>query len=173
MTSTTITLESGPFKANPKSCACSCFRFTNKLSTKYPSIRQPACSKLLIPIVALTIVIGLYYFSKGYLKTLLSWIEIQNPWLIFVCFIFLFAIVSFPPPFPIGYLILIITSGYLFGFAKGLFTVVLGANLGAGIAHVTIRSMQSKLPLQKWVWKWVLVEKRGQWSFVSFDLQAA
>lgn len=83
------------------------------------------------------------------MKTLLSWIEIQNPWLIFVCFIFLFAIVSFPPPFPIGYLILIITSGYLFGFAKGLFTVVLGANLGAGIAHVTIKSMQSKLPIQK------------------------
>lgn len=156
MTSTTSTLENGPFKTNPKPCVqqiyepiCSCFRFTNKLTTKYPSIRHPPCSKLLIPIVALTIIAGLYYFSKGYLKTLLSWIEIQNPWLIFVCFIFLFAIVSFPPPFPIGYLILIITSGYLFGFAKGLFTVVLGANVGAGLAHITIKSMQSKLPLQK------------------------
>lgn len=149
MTSTISTLENGPFKTNPKPCICSCFRLTNKLSNKYQSIRQPPCSKLIIIIVALTIIIGIYYLSKGYMKTLLSWIEIQNPWLIFVCFIFLFAIVSFPPPFPIGYLILIITSGYLFGFAKGLFTVVLGANLGAGIAHVTIRSMQSKLPIQK------------------------
>ncbi|XP_037033384.1 transmembrane protein 64 [Bradysia coprophila] len=143
-------LESGPFISTPKSpCICSCFRFTSKLTTKYPVIRQPPCPKLLIPIVALTIILGLYYLSKGYLRSLLSWIEVQNPWLIFVCFIFLFTIVSFPPPFPIGYLILIITSGYLFGFAKGLLTVVLGANLGAGIAHVTIKSMQSKLPLQK------------------------
>ncbi len=165
MTSTTLSLESGPFISNPKPYVCSCFRFTNKLSTKYPSIRQPPCYKLLIAIVALTIIAGLYYFSKGYMRALLSWIEIQNPWLIFVCFIFLFTIVSFPPPFPIGYLILIITSGYLFGFAKGLFTVVLGANLGAGIAHITIKSMQSKLPLQKWELE---MQKRGQWTILIF-----
>lgn len=149
MSSTTLTLESGPFISNPKPCICSCLRFPNKLSTKYPLIRQPLCSKVLLPIVALTIIVGLYYLSKGYMRTVLAWIETQNPWLVFISFIFLFTLVSFPPPFPIGYLVLIITSGYLFGFAKGLFTVVLGANLGSGVAHVTIKSMQSKLPLQK------------------------
>lgn len=151
---TMTSLENGPFISTPKPpCICSCFRFTSKLTTKYPAIRQPPYSKVLIPIVALTIIAGLYYLGKGYLRTLLSWIEVQNPWLIFISFIFLFTLVSFPPPFPIGYLVLIITSGYLFGFVKGLLIVVLGANLGAGIAHVTIKSLQSKLPLQKWV-KW-------------------
>ncbi|KAJ6649990.1 Transmembrane protein [Pseudolycoriella hygida] len=149
MTSSTATLETGPFMTNQKPFVCNCFRLTNKLSTKYLAIRQSPCSKLLIPIVALAVIAGLYYFSKGYMKTVLSWIEIQNPWLTFFCFIFLFTIVSFPPPFPIGYLILIITSGYLFGFANGLVTVVLGANLGAAIAQMTIRSMQHKLPIQK------------------------
>ncbi len=50
---------------------------------------------------------------------------------------------------PPGYLVLIISSGYLFGFVKGIFVVILGANLGVAIAHNTIKSIQGRLPIHR------------------------
>lgn len=81
------------------------------------------------------------------MKALLMWIEKQNPWLTFFVFQVAFAIVSFPVV--VGYLILIITSGYLFGCVKGVATVVIGANVGAAIAQHTIHTWQARLPIQR------------------------
>lgn len=101
----------------------------------------------LLPISVVIIIVFFIYFCKDYFKQLLFWIETQNSWMVFLVFMFLFTIVSFP--ITIGYLVLIITSGYLFGIIKGLLTVILGANLGIFIAHNTIKSLQKKIPVHK------------------------
>lgn len=108
--------------------------------------RNPVLNYLL-PLCAIAVLVFVIYAFRDYAKTLLYWIETQNSWIIFCIFLCLFTIVSFPVT--VGYLVLIISSGYLFGFVKGLLTVIIGANLGVAIAHNTIKGMQSKLPLHK------------------------
>lgn len=101
----------------------------------------------LLPISVIIILLIFIYTFKDNAKTILIWIETQNSWIIFMLFMLLFAIVSFP--ISIGYLILIITSGYIFGLIKGLLTVILCANVGVAIAHNTIKSIQKKLPVHR------------------------
>ncbi|XP_055538890.1 transmembrane protein 64 [Wyeomyia smithii] len=108
--------------------------------------RNPMLNYLL-PLCVIAVLVFVIYAFRDYAKTLLYWIETQNSWIIFAIFLCLFTIVSFPVT--VGYLVLIISSGYLFGFIKGLLTVVIGANLGVAIAHNTIKGLQSKLPLHK------------------------
>lgn len=108
--------------------------------------RNPLLNYLL-PIVVVAVLIFVIYAFRDYAKSILYWIETQNSWIIFGIFLCLFTIVSFPVT--VGYLVLIISSGYLFGFIKGLLTVVIGANLGVAIAHNTIKGMQSRLPIHK------------------------
>ncbi|EAL38667.3 AGAP012406-PA, partial [Anopheles gambiae str. PEST] len=110
------------------------------------SQRRPMFSYLL-PLCLLIGIMLLIYTFRDTAKGVLFWIETQNTWIIFVIFLCMFTVVSFPVT--VGYLVLIIASGYLFGFIRGLLTVVIGANLGVAIAHNTIKSLQSKLPVHK------------------------
>lgn len=121
----------------------------------------------LLPSAVLVVVILVIYFFKDSFKSLLFWAENQNSWYVFFIFIGLFAVVSFPVT--VGYLVLIITSGYMFGLIKGLLTVILGANVGVAIAHNTIRSIQTFLPVQKWVffnielWPYLSLQNASLW----------
>uniref|UniRef100_A0A182MGN8 VTT domain-containing protein n=1 Tax=Anopheles culicifacies TaxID=139723 RepID=A0A182MGN8_9DIPT len=108
--------------------------------------RKPMLN-LLLPLCLLIGIMMLIYAFWDTAKGVLFWIETQNTWIIFVIFLCMFTIVSFPVT--VGYLVLIIASGYLFGFVRGLLTVLIGANLGVAIAHNTIKSLQSKLPVHK------------------------
>uniref|UniRef100_A0A182WEX5 VTT domain-containing protein n=1 Tax=Anopheles minimus TaxID=112268 RepID=A0A182WEX5_9DIPT len=108
--------------------------------------RKPMLN-LLLPLCLLIGIMLLIYAFRDTAKGVLFWIETQNTWIIFVIFLCMFTIVSFPVT--VGYLVLIIASGYLFGFVRGLLTVLIGANLGVAIAHNTIKSLQSKLPVHK------------------------
>lgn len=108
--------------------------------------RKPMLN-LLLPLCLLIVIMLLIYSFRDTAKGVLLWIETQNTWIIFVIFLCMFIIVSFPVT--VGYLVLIIASGYLFGFIRGLLTVMIGANLGVAIAHNTIKSLQSKLPIHK------------------------
>lgn len=85
------------------------------------------------------------YICRDYIKVLLYWIEHQNTWIVTMIMILLFTFVSFP--IIIGYLFLIIASGYLFGIMKGTAMVMLSANLGIAIAHFTLSSLSSSLPV--------------------------
>lgn len=98
-----------------------------------------------ISLVALVLLVG--YLTRNYAKALLFWIETQNSWLIFVIFLALFTLVSFP--IVVGYLVLLITAGYLFGFWRGWLTVILGANMGIAIAHATIRACRHRISVHK------------------------
>lgn len=92
---------------------------------------------VLLVTTILSIIIFLIYLCKNYLKSVLYWIENQNPLTVLVIFTLLFVIVSFP--IAVGYLILIITSGYLFGIFYGLLIVIISANTGVFVAHNTLR----------------------------------
>lgn len=100
---------------------------------------------IIVSILLLTCLVLVLYFFKEYLKIILHWVDAQDPWIIFLLFMGLFLIVSFPVT--IGYLLLIITSGYLFGTLKGLGTVLVSANFGVAVAHFTLKALRSYLPL--------------------------
>ncbi|XP_017137313.1 transmembrane protein 64 [Drosophila miranda] len=101
----------------------------------------------LVPASILGALLFVGWMARDYAKQLLFWIETQNAWLIFAVFMALFTVVSFP--IVVGYFVLLITAGYLFGCLRGWCTVILGANLGIAIAHATIRSCRHRIPVQK------------------------
>lgn len=101
----------------------------------------------LVPLAIVCALIIVAYLMRDYARQLLFWVETQNSWVVFGIFMCLFVLVSFPVV--VGYFVLMISSGYLFGFVKGLLTVILGANIGIAIAHVTLRSLRHRLPVHK------------------------
>ncbi|XP_002008327.3 transmembrane protein 64 [Drosophila mojavensis] len=101
----------------------------------------------LVPIALLGLILVVGYLTRNYAKQLLFWIETQNHWIIFIIFMALFTLVSFP--IVVGYLVLLITAGYLFGWWRGWLTVLLGANVGIAIAHLTIRSCRHRIAVHK------------------------
>jgi len=103
--------------------------------------------KCLLPVAFIILIVMLLMAFKSSTKEVLIWMETQNLWTTFLIFMLLFTIVSFP--FSVGYLVLIISCGYIFSMAKGFFVAVLGANLGVAIAHITIKKMQKKLPIHR------------------------
>lgn len=123
---------------------------TGMRSSKNSTISFNCISSNSICYVAITIAtlafLGTIVFvCRDYIKVLLYWIEHQNAWVITVIFIALFTVVSFP--IVIGYLFLIVASGYLFGVVHGMTIVILSANLGIAIAHVTLGLLSTKLPI--------------------------
>lgn len=104
----------------------------------------------LLAVCCIAVVIVLVFLLKDFPKHALAWIEQRqesNNWELVGCFMILFVLVSFPVFF--GYLVLLISSGYLFGFLRGLLVVVVGANFGVAVAHYVIKSVQNKLPVHK------------------------
>ena len=112
-------------------------------------LRRSVILKCLLPVAFLVLLFMLLTAFKSSTKGILIWVETQNLWTTFIIFMLLFTIVSFP--FSVGYLVLIISCGYIFSMIKGFLVALLGANLGVAIAHSTIKRMQKKLPIHRWV----------------------
>lgn len=83
--------------------------------------------------LSLFIIVTVLVLCKAYIKIVLIWLENQNPTVISITIVFLFVIVSLP--ISIGYIVLVVASGFLFGIIRGLLLSVLGANFGLFIAH--------------------------------------
>ncbi|XP_039486836.1 transmembrane protein 64 isoform X1 [Drosophila santomea] len=101
----------------------------------------------LVPASILGVLIFIGWTTRDYARQLLFWIEMQNAWITFAVYMGLFALVSFPVV--VGYFVLLITAGYLFGCLRGWVTVILGANLGIAVAHATIRGCRHRIPVQR------------------------
>ncbi|XP_016959398.1 uncharacterized protein LOC108030811 isoform X2 [Drosophila biarmipes] len=101
----------------------------------------------LVPACILGALVFIGWTTRDYARQLLFWIEMQNAWITFAVYMALFALVSFPVV--VGYFVLLITAGYLFGCLRGWLTVILGANLGIALAHATIRSCRHRIPVQR------------------------
>lgn len=96
-------------------------------------------------VVSVLFLMFVMYMCKTYVKALLLWISYQDPILVNGLFILLFTLVSFP--FLWGYMLLVLSSGYLFGVIHGLSTVIVSANVGVAVAHYSIKSFHSRYPI--------------------------
>lgn len=105
-----------------------------------------ACNYL-CTIAAVIFLFFVILMCKTYVKALLMWLSYQDTVLVYFLFIVLFTLVSFP--FLWGYMLLVLSSGYLFGMLHGLVTVVLSANIGVALAHYSIRAFHRKYPICK------------------------
>ncbi|XP_068143404.1 transmembrane protein 64 [Drosophila tropicalis] len=139
--STTMNTASSTSSFRGKSRSNSCWMRT------YGFITRNWYLGYLVPASLLGALLLIGWLTRDYAKELLFWIETQNPWIIFAIFMALFTLVSFP--IIVGYFVLLLTAGYLFGCWRGWLTVILGANLGIAIAHTFIRSCRHRIPLQK------------------------
>ncbi|KAJ8969623.1 hypothetical protein NQ317_002429 [Molorchus minor] len=89
--------------------------------------------RLLALICTLFVILCILLLCKAYIKLVLLWLEDQNKIVVSGTICFLFVLVSLP--ISIGYIVLVVACGYLFGIAKGLLLTVFGANFGLLIAH--------------------------------------
>uniref|UniRef100_A0A0A1WSB1 Transmembrane protein 64 n=1 Tax=Zeugodacus cucurbitae TaxID=28588 RepID=A0A0A1WSB1_ZEUCU len=110
------------------------------------------CSrKIFIGFVLLLFAIAAFlcfaYLTRDYTKQFLLWIELQNPWIIVSILLVSFMVVSFP--IIVGYFVLMLTSGYIFGAIKGILIIIVGANVGIAIVHWTVRSFRHRIPIHK------------------------
>ncbi|KAF4527924.1 hypothetical protein B566_EDAN016586 [Ephemera danica] len=101
----------------------------------------------LISCITLASLAFVVFQCRDYLKLILLWLEDQDPVVIYLIFIVLFAVVSFP--FTWGYIFLNLACGYLFGILKGLLAVVITATIGISIAHLIIRNYLAELALSR------------------------
>lgn len=122
--------------------------YPNSLFYKFTKIVSLSSScNCFYTLVSLLFLMFVMFVCKTYVRALLMWISYQDPLLVNSLFILLFTLVSFP--FLWGYMLLVLSSGYLFGMLHGLTTVILSANTGVAIAHYTIKSFNSKYPICK------------------------
>lgn len=110
-------------------------------------LRRSTVLKILLPVAFLILTFMLLSVFKSTTKDLLQWIETQNLWMTFFIFLLLFTLVSFPVA--VGYLVLIISCGYMFSMWRGLLVAMIGANVGVAIAHYTMRSLHKHLPIHR------------------------
>lgn len=114
------------------------------------SPRSSACIKLgrltgpLIIFSATAIIFII--LGREYMNQILNWLE-TLPLIYSLClFVLLFTIISFP--FGFGYIILNMTSGYLYGMAKGQAVVTISVAIGFSIAFLLLRSCLREWALQ-------------------------
>lgn len=110
-------------------------------------LRRSTVLKILLPVASIILTFMLISAFKHTTKDLLQWIETQNLWATCFIFLLLFTLVSFPVA--VGYLVLIISCGYMFSLWRGLLVAIIGANLGVAIAHYSLRSLHRYLPIHR------------------------
>lgn len=92
----------------------------------------------ILAILSTLIVIGcILLLCKAYIKFVLLWLDQQDDFVVAATVCILFIIVSLP--ISVGYIVLVLASGYLFGIVRGLLLVICGANIGLLIAHNILR----------------------------------
>ncbi|XP_059469164.1 transmembrane protein 64 [Neocloeon triangulifer] len=101
----------------------------------------------LISALALVSLGFIVYQCKDYLRFVLLWIEQQDSLVVYLIFVVLFTLVSFP--FTWGYIFLNLACGYLFGTLKGLFVVAVAALIGITVAHYLIQTYFADLAMQR------------------------
>ncbi|XP_065349825.1 transmembrane protein 64 [Cloeon dipterum] len=101
----------------------------------------------LISALALVSLVFVVFQCKEYLRLVLLWIEQQDSVVVYLIFVVLFTVVSFP--FTWGYIFLNLACGYLFGTLKGLLVVAVAAVIGITIAHYVIQTFFADLAMQR------------------------
>lgn len=104
-----------------------------KKKSKQSTICFLSLCRLLALICTLFVILLILILCKIYIKFVLLWLEKQDTSVVLTTICCLFILVSLP--ISIGYIVLVVASGYMFGMAKGILIVIFGANFGILIAH--------------------------------------
>ncbi|CAH1118475.1 unnamed protein product [Phaedon cochleariae] len=114
---------------------------SNQPKERCNKLRSTICFLSLCRLVALIstlfVILCVLLLCKTYIRFILLWLEKQDSIVILSTICILFIIVSLP--ISIGYIILVVASGYLFGLSKGLLLTVFGANFGLLVAHNVLK----------------------------------
>ncbi|KAK5638587.1 hypothetical protein RI129_012882 [Pyrocoelia pectoralis] len=105
----------------------------NKKESREVKKCTPTVRNLITILTAFLLFSVLLYGCKTYTNLILKWLEKQDTLVIYLVILLLFIIVSFP--ITIGYIGMVITTGYLFGLITGLILCILCAGVGLSIAH--------------------------------------
>ncbi|KAL1501258.1 hypothetical protein ABEB36_006613 [Hypothenemus hampei] len=104
--------------------------------------------RMLLVIATLLLVVFAVILCKVYIIMALYWMESQDSLVTGISICTLFVIVSLPVS--IGYIVLVLASGYLFGMITGLLLVVFGANFGLFIGHNILKLLRDHKALIKY-----------------------
>lgn len=114
------------------------------LSKSIPSLRTTICflsiKRCIALLFSLVTIVCLLLLFKQYIKFVLLWLESQNSVITSLVISLLFILVSLPVS--IGYIVLVIASGYLFGIVNGLLLTIVGANFGLLVAHNLLKVLK-------------------------------
>lgn len=99
------------------------------------------CSFFLITIILV--------FCKAYIRAVLLWLENQNGIIVSTTICFLYIIVSLPVS--VGYIVLVVAGGYLFGVTNGLLLAIFGANFGLLVAHNVIKLLSHNHSVNRFI----------------------
>lgn len=115
--------------------------FPEKTDSRPTSIRSWLCYislwRFLTIVCSFFVVALVLVLCKAYIRAVLLWLEDQNSVIVSATICFLYVIVALPVS--VGYIVLVVAGGYLFGVANGLLLAVFGANFGLLIAHNIIK----------------------------------
>lgn len=104
-----------------------------------PSLCFLSFWRLIALFCALTTALCVILLCKAYIKFVLLWLENQDPLVISLTITVLFILVSLPVS--VGYIVLVVADGYLFGVLRGMILTIVGANLGLVVAHNLLKSL--------------------------------
>ncbi|KAK3086448.1 hypothetical protein FSP39_018562 [Pinctada imbricata] len=99
----------------------------------------PSCYQLsVISVVVICLLCFLMVVWRDYIKALLLWLESLDPVASGVIFLILFIFVSFPMTW--GYILLMVATGYLYGYVVGPLVVIICGAIGIVVAHVIMKN---------------------------------
>lgn len=93
--------------------------------------------RLLVIICSTFVILFTLILCRIYIKSVLIWLEKQDTSIVVAAICFLFTVVSLP--ISIGYIVLVVASGYMFGIMKGILIVIFCANFGILVAHNVLK----------------------------------
>lgn len=92
----------------------------------------------IVSLTAISIICLLLIFFRNYVKDFLLWLETTDATVSYVAFLCMFTIVSFPVAW--GYFLLLLTTGYVYGFFRGVLVVLSCAAVGVTVAYLALRN---------------------------------
>ena len=102
-----------------------------------PSTAASCGHMSIVSLTVISIICLLLIFFRNYIKDLLLWLETTDAMVSYVAFLCMFTLVSFPVAW--GYFLLLLTTGYVYGFLRGVLVVLSCGAVGVTVAYLVLR----------------------------------
>jgi len=103
---------------------------------------RPKWSNILASGFVIIFLIFSSYFCRGYIHSILRWVESQPDPIVFSILVVLYILVSLPIAW--GYIVINAATGYLYGLQMGILVTFISATLGIIFAHYMIKTFLVK-----------------------------